>query len=350
MGVAEFLLGRYKTMFTYQVRPRVFKLEDGLALPFPAEGKLCFHFSPAQPFGVEADGGHTAVQNVAASVIFNANTGEHSIESKRPLEPIDVKIVEPERTVQMAGATLTITQSFASNQQLTSLIESLYFAVPMLLSVDFADPPIIARVDGKMGSIEFRWELATWKARFEITTQEKQEQSVVSSWNRIGFLSKPGSRRLLAALHYFHVALRLSRRGEIAGEFLPEMLLNFSKILEVLFPPAGDGKTRDAARNGLRVLEFSETEIEADYIPAMALRNEIDVGHVDLALFTVDQLTVIHGYTEHAESAFKKLFKRIFEKLEDASFEIEPYDPKSAEGEAVTIVERLEQHAGRYAP
>jgi hypothetical protein len=126
------------------------------------------------------------------------------------------------------------------------------------------------------------------------------------------------------------------------------MLLNFSKVLEVLFPPVGDGRTREAVRTALRALDFSETEIEADYILAMALRNEIDVGHVDLALFRVDQLTLIHGYAEHAESAFKTLFKRIFEKVEANLFEIEPYHPKSAEGEAVKIVERLRQHADRY--
>jgi len=336
-------------MLTYQVRPRVFRLEGGEALSFPADGEVRFHFSPGQPFGAEPGGGHTAVQNVAASAFFNANSGEHAVESKQPLSPLDITIIEGERTVRMAGTTLTVTQPFESNQQLTELVESLYFSIPMLLAVQFADPPIITRVDGRIGEVEFRWELAIWKARFEITTQEKQEQSVVTSWKRIGFLSRPGSRRLLAALHYFHVALRLARRGEIAGEFLPEMALNFSKVLEVLFPPAGDGRTRDAVRAGLRSLGFSETDIEADYVPAMALRNEIDVGHVDLALFKVDQLSAIHGYVEHAESAFKVLFKRIFEKLEDDSFDIEPYEPKSADGEAVKIVERLQQHAERYA-
>ena len=335
-------------MLTYQVRPRLFRLDGGTALPFPANGDVHFHFSPSQPFGVEGGGGHTAVQNVAASAIFNANTGAHSIESKQPLTPLGITIQERERTVRMTGTKFTVTQTFESNQQLTELVESLYFAFPMLLAVDFADPPIIERVEGQIKDVKFRWELTAWKARFEITTQQKQEQSILFAWNRISLLSKPGSRRLLAALHYFHVALRLARRGEIAGEFLPEMLLNFSKILEVLFPPVGDGRTQEAVRTGLRALDFSETEIEADYIPAMALRNEIDVGHVDLALFRVDQLTLIHGYAEHAESAFKTLFKRIFEKVEANLFEIEPYDPKSAKGKAVKIVERLRQHADRY--
>jgi len=153
---------------------------------------------------------------------------------------------------------------------------------------------------------------------------------------------------LLAALHYFHVALRLARRGEIAGEFLPEMILNLSKVLEVLFPPSGDGKTLDAARPGLTKLGFSETEIEADYLPAMALRNHIDVGHVYLSLFKREQLALIHSYAEYAEVAFKLLFKRLMERVASGSFEVEVYEPMSATGDAVKTVERLREHAERY--
>lgn len=43
-------------MLTYQVRQRVLKLEGDQTLPFPASGSVQFHFSPLQPFGVEAGG------------------------------------------------------------------------------------------------------------------------------------------------------------------------------------------------------------------------------------------------------------------------------------------------------
>ena len=335
-------------MLTYQVRPHVFRLESGQALSFPEVGEVCFCLSPLQPFGLEAGGGHTAVQNVAATAYFNANTGSHVVESKQPLAPLEVTIKEPSRLVKLAGNVLTISQSFTSNQELTELIQSIYFAYPMLLAIEFADPPIIERVDGQVGGVKFRWELAEWKMRFKITTQDKQEQSVASSWERIGVLSRPGSRRLLAALHYFHVALRLARQGETAGEFLPEMILNLSKVLEVLFPPSGDGKTLDAARAGLGRLGFTETEIEADYVPAMALRNKIDVGHVFLSLIKPEQLALIHGYTEYAEAPFRLLFKRLMERLSSGSFEIETYEPSSATGDAVRIVERMGAYAERY--
>lgn len=335
-------------MLTYQVRQRVFTLEGDQALPFPAIGSVRFYFSPLQPFGVEAAGGHTAVQNVAASVTFNANTGAHIIESKQPLMALNVSIEAPSRIVNLNGNVLTISQIFESNQELTALIESIYFGYPMLLAVEFADPPIVDRVDGKIGEIGFRWELIDWKARFEITTQERQEHSVKLSWQRLDILAKPGSHRLLAALHYFHVALRLARRGEIAGEFLPEMILNLSKVLEVLFPSAGDGKTLDAARAGLAMLGFSQTEIEADYLPAIALRNQIDVGHVYLSLFKREQLALIHSYVQYAEMPFRLLFKRVMERVASGSFEVDVYVPMSAAGDAVKTVERLREHAERY--
>ncbi len=41
--------------------------------------------------------------------------------------------------------------------------------------------------------------------------------------------------------------------------------------------------------------------MECDFIPAMALRTELDAGLVELGLFTIDQLKIIHGFTERAE-------------------------------------------------
>jgi hypothetical protein len=332
-------------MFTYQVRPRLFKLDGNEPLTFPGEGRVCFHFLPLQTFGKEAGNGRTAVQHAAVSMFFNANTGAHSIKSEPSLAPLDVLIKEPTRDVRLDGNVLSVSQHFGSNAELTGLINSLYFVVPLLLAAEFADPPFISLVNGCIGSVAFRWELRDWNAKFEITNQETQEQRVVDSWSRLDLLAVPKRRRLLAALHYFHVALRLSRRGETAGEFLSEVILNLAKALESLFPPAGNGKTRDAARAGLSTIGFSDREMEANYLPAMALRNEIDVGHVDLSLFSIDQLAVVHSYVERAERAFRLLFRRIFERIESGTFDVEAHEPLAAKGEAIKIIKRLRTYA-----
>jgi hypothetical protein len=330
-------------VLTYQVRPRIFRHKPGEQLTFPAQCELCFHFQPHQPFGTEASGGRTTVRAVAAAMLFNANTGKHMIESKEPLSPLDVTIEEPNRTLRLAGTTLSISEHFGSLRELEEVIESVYFALPSLLNVFFADPPYIERVDGTVGAISFRWELAEWRAEFRTTTQEQQEKRFAMAWERMGVIAQPSRRRLAAALHYFHVACRLDREGCTAGEFVAEVLLNLAKSLEVLFPPVGDGRSRDAARVGLRELGFSDNQIECNFIPAMALRNEIDVGHVELGLFTTDQLKTIHAFTERAEGAFREMFESLLNRVEAGEVTIAPHELGPPKDEAIKLIERLQR-------
>ena len=331
-------------MLTYQVRPRVFRHEPGEELVFPAQCEIRFHFRPRQPFGLEPGGGRTAVRAVAAEARFNANTGQHTVESKKPLTQLDVRLREPIRTIQWAGNVLIVRQQFETLAKLKEMIESVYFGLPMLLNVSFADPPYIERVDGSVGSSGFRWELSHWNMEFRMTTQEKQEAAVVESWKKMGLFAEGHRRRLLAGLHYFHVACRLSRQGSTAGEFVAEVVLNLAKTLEVLFPPEGDGRSRDAARSGLAALRFSQDEVEGNFIPALALRNEIDVAHVELGLFTVDQLKVIHAFTERAEAAFREMFDRLLARIEAGEVDVAPHTLASPRSEAVALIERLRQH------
>src|SRR5262249_35108189 len=275
--------------------------------------------------------------------LFNANTGEHTIQSKTPLRPLDVTIDEPIRRVQLTGNVLCVSQRVESDHELAQTIEGIYFVMPLLLNVPFADPPYIERVDGTVGASPFRWELSDWRMAFRVTTQEAQESAAAQAWTGLQLLAPPERRRLFAALHYFHTACRLARRGSTPGEFVAEVILNLAKTLEVLFPPDGDGRTRDAVRSALRQLGFEDARIEGDFIPAMALRNEIDVGHVELGLFTMDQLKIIHAFTERAEGSFRELFDRLLSQVKSGGFVVAPYTAISARPEAVAIVERLRE-------
>ena len=331
-------------MFTYQVRPRIFRLEEAQSLTWPAEAEIRFHLQPLQPFGVDAGGGRTAVRAVPATVHFDANSGAHTIESRPPLRPLEVEIEEPNRAVSLNENILTLNERFDSLGTLAETIESIYFGFPMLLNVEFADPPFIERVDGSIGSSAFRWELTSWKMEFRTTTQNRQESVVAKVWERMNVISHPERRRLLAALHYFYVACRLARSGSTPGEFLSEVLLNLTKTLEVLFPPTGDGRSRDAVRLGLRQLDFSDDDIEGNFIPAMALRNEVDVGHVELGVFNREQLKVLHAYTDRAERAFHDLLDRVLTAVESGETEIIPYELQAPRGEAMEVIERLRKH------
>lgn len=332
-------------MLTYQVRPRIYRHADGASLVFPNDAEVDFFLGPLQPFGSEAGGGRTAVRAHAAKVIFNANTGRHWIESSPPLNPLEVIIVESVRRVTLVGNRLRIEARFEKSSELNELVQSVYFALPMLLSIEFADPVYVERVGGKVGGVPFRWELDNWHMGFQTTTQDIQEGRVLLSWKRFDVLSNPDNRRIVAALHYFHVACRLIRAGNTPWEFMSESILNLSKVLEVLFPPkTGDGKTIDSARAGLAGLAVSETNIERYFIPAMCLRNQIDSAHVDLSLFTRKELATLHAYTQVAEDAFRKLLGLILVKSQCGEYVATPSREPSARREARATIERIAQH------
>jgi hypothetical protein len=94
------------------------------------------------------------------------------------------------------------------------------------------------------------------------------------------------SRRLLGGLVYFQTGCRLLAAGRNRFEFVAKALLDFAKTLQSLF-----GESRDDVRSGLTNLGlFEEADIEAKLIPALILRNEFDVGHVNLTVLSRDQL------------------------------------------------------------
>jgi hypothetical protein len=325
-------------MLTYQVRPRVLRITGDQKPEFPADVEVSLHFQPLQPFGKAPGGGLTTVRSQPGRVFFNANTGQHFVESKSPLAPLEIEIEEPTRLIALEGNRVTIKERCEDYKKFTDLLESLYFGLPLLLAVEFADPPTVERVDGQIGSVPFRWELSDWRVELDITTQEQQEQRFATAWNRFDILSAPQRRRLIAALHYFHVACRVKREGKTPGEFLAEALLNFHKVLEVLYGPS-----RDQVRTSLAKLEYTAEEIERDFIPSMLLRNSIDVGHPMLALFTLRQLETLHRYADRAERAFRGLLQRLFQAIEAGRLDIPPYETNHVDAETQRTIETLRQ-------
>ena len=331
-------------MLTYRVRKRVFRRHGPGDIQFPAKLTIDFNLLPLQPFGMQPGGGRTVVRAVAGVVEFDANTGRHEATSAKPLEPLEVLIEEPARTVHRHGNTLSVTSTFTNLNEVNELLSAVYFALPILLNVEYADPPLVDSVTVTDRESTLRWELTDWRMAFATTTQAEQEEAFVTTWSRFGIISASHRRRLIAALHYFHVACRLERAGAVPGEFLAEVILNLAKTLEVLFPPSGNGKSIDAARRALNVLGFDKEAVERDFIPALALRNEIDVAHVHLAIFTPQQLRLLHAYTERAESAFRDLLKRVLNDVATGSYDVPAHLDLSPRAEAIAVLERLAEH------
>ncbi|MEO1020725.1 MAG: hypothetical protein AAFY56_24065, partial [Pseudomonadota bacterium] len=243
--------------------------------------------------------------------------------------------------MELNGSVLTVSKEIATFYDLEGLVESIAYVLPALVNISYYDPPYVERVDGVIGGEKFRWEMRDWKMQFGVSTQGDQEEKFIKAWERIDVLAVETRQRLAAAIHYFHVACRLSRSSATAGEFLAESVLNLSKCLEALFPPDGDGNTRNAVRSGLRDLGYQDQEIESRFIPAMALRAKVDVAHVGLNIFKMEQLKVIHEYVDTTESAFREMLERLFCAIEAGTYEVQPHKPSRPDRDVLEIVERI---------
>jgi hypothetical protein len=303
-------------MLTYQLREHSLLREEGGTLDFPNKVYIEFLFCPTEAFGKHSGKGRTVLRGSRAIFRYDANTGRVYFDSEPPLKPLDVKINTPDMTIRLRGNQLYIRTYCENVNDLVHMIEGVYYGLPPVINLNVAESPIIKRVKGKVGKTTFCWAHKRQERGFEVTDQKTQEEKIVSAWINMELLSThPARRRILGALQHFYAACELSEAGNSPSDFVAEVILNYCKILEVLFPPEGDGRTRDAVRIGLAKLGYSEDEIESNFMPAMALRNEIDVGHTKLCLFNRKQLNILHKYTDVAEGYFRSMLSRLIERL-----------------------------------
>ena len=177
-------------MLTYQVRKRVFRVNDPSSLSFPNSVTVSFVFQPLQPFGMSPSGGRTAVHSKPANVKYNANSGTFFVESLSPLEKLNVIIQHENLSGILEGNVFTISTEAESIDELTTLVSGFFYGFPALLNVELADPPYIEQVYGTIGVSEFRWELERAQLPFEITDQDRQEHKFADSWRRIPLLNE----------------------------------------------------------------------------------------------------------------------------------------------------------------
>jgi hypothetical protein len=139
----------------------------------------------------------------------------------------------------------------------------------------------------------------------EYTTEEGYHERARNALVAADVLWNGGHHALVAACAYVHAAERLAEAGTGPSEFMPEILLNLVKALEVLF-----GGSRDRIREGLAALGYSEAEREGVFIPLVLLRHDMDVGHAKLSSYSRGVLDEVYGFVLDAPLAIKELVVR----------------------------------------
>jgi hypothetical protein len=280
-----------------------------------------YHFAPRATFGCSAAKSRLVVANRDAVMKYDMPTGRIRAKSNPPLDPIDVVISSPDFIFKLKGTKLTIQFECEDLTQAKGVLETYSLIFPAILNTYFADPPVIKKINGKLGKIPFFYGHEKTEFVFMLQTQEMVEQSVVDSLNVLKLFNFNRNRRLAAALCYFHTSSRLIVAGNSDWEFMAEAVLCMSKSLHILF-----GEGIDDVRKGLQDLGYKDEEIEGDYVPILILRNHFDVAHPRLSVFKSDQLKVLYSYLSKSESNFRDLFYKMLKLLVEGKINIAQKD------------------------
>jgi hypothetical protein len=119
--------------------------------------------------------------------------------------------------------------------------------------------------------------------------------------------------RFVASTRYFHHALRLISPTEV--NYVPysahsEVLLNLAKSIEILFGPS-----RDALRERLRALGYSDGQIESQIVPILLVRNEIDVGHPTSGCATSEEVAILRQFVDRSLKNVATILQDVWQRI-----------------------------------
>jgi hypothetical protein len=294
-------------MITYQLQKRVLRILQGpKELSFPNTLTIDAEYGPPEAFGASNGPSRLALQGSKINLIFNANTGHLQVQSIPSLPPLSAQFEKDNVSIELKGTSLHIQTKCENDVDLHNTLLTCLYGFPALLNIEFPDPPVMLSLTGKLGETEFRFEHQEATYYFKPRTKDGLEKHVIDSINNIQSLQG----QFHAATQYFHTASRLIVIGISSWEFMAETILNFCKVLQVLF-----GEQMDDVRAGLASLGYSDDEIEMDFIPLMVLRNHFDIGHAQSIIPQMEQLQVLYAYLSGSEDNIRYLIKRVFEQI-----------------------------------
>jgi hypothetical protein len=219
------------------------------------------------------------------------------VESATFLAPLHLELALPNGiTIEINEAKLSAhfeASSFDDVLGVVEIIEHHYSAYLSLLAGVYVS---IETISGQIDRTEVTFELTRLSMRSQVTIEARRQEHVVQALSLASLDSARRARMLFAALYYQQAVRLLSPLDvRVPSLNLAEVVVNLTKALEVLF-----GSKRDSMREGLRSIGLTDAQIEAQVIPLILARNQLDGAHPVGTHVEEELLTVLHHYVERA--------------------------------------------------
>ena len=299
-------------MFIYRMQRRHFKINENTPLIFPNDVVVKFILdSPShlQALAQSIQASHNVQTTSPKSGIFfcQASTGRTGYMCVPPEPPLQVTIQDDTFSLDITNDCIILRDRFKSIEELGAEINTLFFLLPSLLTVytsGVQGTSTISSIEGSIGDTHFDFfcnNMSIYAGGGPLEERIRKLKTVLQS---LDMFVKPSNWRLSVALDYFHLACRLYTIAPSPWEFMAEIILNLAKSLQSLF-----GHSREEIRTGLLSLGYTREQIEGCFIPIMALRDKLDVGHAKLGFPSIDNLQSLYPFLERVIPALRQTFE-----------------------------------------
>lgn len=298
-------------MFTFSHELRTLR-GPGEKPAFPAVVEFTIRFEPTLPFGV-GSGPSRTVYETPPTFKYDACTGKFWVETEGP-GPLQAHAKWDEVCLDFEGSTLRTKMLIQEEAIFVDILNALYSYLPVILSLRLREPVSVASASCCIGNKTFEYQaLRSSGVLVNETDLEAQGKLVTSAVDDLAALCALQDyvlvRPVVAAMRYLQAAQRLLNIGVTPREFFGEALLNYAKVLEVLW---GD---HDDIRGGLEDVGVSKDEVETVFIPVCLIRNQLDVGHAALSLPDQSLLDRLYQHVEQIDMHFFRLMDRLLEEV-----------------------------------
>lgn len=330
-------------MLTYDLNRFSAVFEDKGKIKFPSLIKLHVELGPKTLFGME-DGFTRAcfTGGKVSEILIDFERGTQGCRNVLKPEDFQGKFTCPEATskdgkevfkeysLEIAGNVLSLVLNCENDRDFGGLVYFARYLVPASLSLELWESVFVKRISGTCEGRPFDLRLATYGNLMSVIHPDDVAKRINRAFENLNALRFIQNSRLKAALHYYHTACRLTAVGETVWEFVPEIILNYVKILEVLF-----GNNRESVRQQLKVLGYDTDKIETSFIPILLLRSHFDIAHARLSSPQKINTPEVAKFILNIESQIMgDLIRKVIQKSGSGEFELLPVDPNSEYSDA----------------
>jgi len=317
-------------MLTYELNNFQLKFQDKGGLQIPALIKFRVSLGPKKLFGIEKGLTRAAFAGFGKTtdVLIDFRKGRQG--ALNILEKDDFKgqhkvaeftnpsdlFVHKEYDVSLTGNILELQFQCDSRRSFGGFLYLARYLIPASLSLELWEPVYVEEMSGLCNDRCFNVRIQDYSSFVTIIRPGDVEKWTATAFKNLEIIRFAQSTRLKAALHYYHVARRLVEVGDNIWEFVAETFLNYCKVLEALF-----GNSRDIIRDQMKLLGYTDEQIESQFIPITLLRNHFDIAHVRLSNPKGIDTPTISKYILILESRVGQLIKTVLEKSHSGEYE-----------------------------